>query len=155
MGLKPKDRQPFHWPMKNYPKAAWFKVRDAQRASSPFSLAECGTLAVTNLDERGHKKFFRVTKRMVLNSNFIIVEDMEHSPYKIDNLCQNLYLSYFQAGGKTIDDIETCPPEQDRPFAWRDVMDGSKFLLNVQFFVKDSNGQEVLVPTKAQDPKRP
>ena len=105
---------------------------------------------MTNVDAGGERKFFRVTKRMVLNSNFIIIEDKKHAPYKIDNLCQDVYLSYFQAGGKTVEEIDTCPPGEDRPFAWRDVMDGSKFLLNVQFFVKDRNGgSEVLVPNRA------
>lgn len=93
---------------------------------------------------------------MVLNSNFIVIEDKEYAPYKIDNLCSDVHLSYFQAGGKSVEEIDTCPPEEDRPFAWRDVMDGSKFLLNVQFFVKGHNGQsEVLVPVKAQDKRRP
>lgn len=158
MALQPKDRQPFHWPQKNMPKQVKFKIHGAVRTTASFTLADCGSLAVTNVTESGEKIFFRVTKRIVLNSNFIIVEDMEHAPYKIDNLCSDVYLSYFQAGGKSVDDIETCPPEEDRPFAWRDVIDGTSFMLNVQFFVKQSGNEdssEVLVPVKAQDQKRP
>ena len=136
MFLKPKDRQPFHWPQKNMPKTAKFAIKGAMRTSAPFSLADCGGLSVTNITKDGEKKFFRVTKRIVLNSNFIILEDMEHAPYKIDNLCKDVHMSYFQTGGNNIEDIETCLPEETKNFAWRDVLVGSKFMLNVQFYLK-------------------
>lgn len=136
---------------------------NALRSSAPFRISDCGSLSVTNVlevvvDGRRElvKRFFRVTKRILLNSTFVIMEDMEHAPYLIDNLCQRMHISYIQVGDMTIDDIESCSPKDQKPFAWRDVVDGSKFLLNVQFYIKTpSNKSEVLVPMKAQDPRRP
>lgn len=63
---------------------------------------------------------------MVLNSNFIIIEDMKAAPYKIDNLSHDVFFDYFQVGKKVkVEDIETCNPGENRPFAWRDVLEGS------------------------------
>ena len=128
------------------PQTVKFFVYGADQPTAHFNLADCGSLAVTNITQDGAKHFFRITKRMVLNSNFIIIEDMSNAPYKIDNLCSDLHMSYFQAGGKRVEDIETCKAGESRPFAWRDIID-SNFLLNVQFY--RSSDQEVLVPVKA------
>ena len=50
--------------------------------------------------------------------------------------------------------IEDCPPRESRPFAFNQVIN-AKFLCNTQFFVRNGTDVEVLVPKKAQDPKRP
>lgn len=75
---------------------------------------------------------------MLLHSTFIIIENMPNAPYKIDNLSSDLYLSYSQTGASETDDTVTCPPGEDRPFAWRDVI-SKKFFLDVRFFVKQDN----------------
>ena len=66
-------------------------------------------MAVSNIMEQTRKKFFRVTKRVILNSNFIIIEDMPNAPYKIDNLCKDLHIDFYQFDAKMkSNDIETC-----------------------------------------------
>ena len=95
-----------------------------------------------------------MTKRVVLNSTFIIIEEMGNAPYKIDNLSRSVHASYFQVGCNNIDEIEECSPQSNRPFSWRSVLN-SKFLLNVQFFVRDGESSDVLIPKVAQDPRRP
>ena len=100
----------------------------ATQASAPFTLADCGSLAVTNLTADGTTHFFRVTKRMLLHSTFIIIEHMPYAPYKIDNLSSDLYLSYTQTGASETDEKVTCPPGEDRQFAWRDVISKNFFL---------------------------
>ena len=47
---------------------------------------------------------------MVLNSTFIIIEDLQYAPYKIDNLSNIVSISYFQVGNKKLEDIEECKP---------------------------------------------
>ena len=97
--LNPKDRQPFHWTHKDAPKTVQFCLSGGTRASAPFPIADGGSLAVTNIASDGAtKQFFRVTKRMVLNSNFIIIEDMAYAPYKIDNLSKQIFIRYAQTG---------------------------------------------------------
>lgn len=87
----------------------------------------------------GAKNFFQVTKRMVLNSTFVIIEDMKNAPYKIDNLSADLHIDYLQVGAKNIEDIETCKPEEHRPFAWRELIN-SQFMLNMNFYVRNGAG---------------
>jgi len=108
--LKPKDRLPFHWSDKDKPKHVKFFVFGASKPSAPFTIADCGTISLTNVTLDGARHFFRVTKRMVLNSTFIIVEDLENAPYKIDNLSKRVFVSYFQVGCNDINEIEDCAP---------------------------------------------
>ena len=53
---------------------------------------------------------------------------MPYAPYKIDNLSSDLYLSYTQTGASETDEKVTCPPGEDRQFAWRDVISKNFFL---------------------------
>ena len=71
---------------------------------------------------------------MILNSNFIVIEELQHAPYKIDNLSSQVGVSYAQKGGNA---LESCPTGEDRPFAWRNVLE-KNFMLNVRFFVQKS-----------------
>ena len=132
--LHPKDRMPFHWIEKNKEKTVKFFMKDARRESSHFTLADCGSLAVTNVTETGDVHFFRVTKRLVLNSTFIVIEDLEHAPYKINNISSQVGLSFAQKGTE----MEHCPDGEERPFAWRNVLDKSNFMLNARFYVQKS-----------------
>ena len=152
--LKPKDRHPFHWSNRTQPRHVKFFVFGTAEATTPFTIADCGSLAVTNKLHDGRIYYFRVTKRVVLNSTFIIIEDMVNAPYKIDNLSEVVSVSFFQVGCKKIEEIEDCEPNSCRPFAWRSVVN-STFLLNVQFYVRDGSSTEVLVPKKVQDRRRP
>ena len=43
----------------------------------------------------GKKIYFRITKRVLLNSTFIIIEESANAPYKIDNLSQRVHMSYY------------------------------------------------------------
>ena len=134
------------------PKQAKFFVQNAIKATSPFTLANCGSIDVTNVKSDGVKHFFKVTKRIVLNSNFIIIEDMVKAPYKIDNLCQDLFIGYSQVGAcHSPEDHQTCPPNESRPFAWNDVLT-NEFLLHVHFYMmsEESQGEEEpFIPEKA------
>ena len=107
MILRPKERQPFKWADKGMPQTAKFFFYGAVRETAHFSLADCGSLEVTNITQDGARHFFRITKRMVLNSNFIIIEDMNNAPYKIDNLSSDLNLSYFETGARTLRSLTT------------------------------------------------
>ena len=71
-------------------------MKGAQRESSHFTVTDCGSLTVTNIDENGEQHFFKVTKRLVLNSNFIVIEKMEHAPYQILSNSENVGISYAQ-----------------------------------------------------------
>ena len=108
--MKPKDRHPFHWSDKDQPQHCKFFVYGANEASQPFTIADCGSLSVTNLTRDNNRYYFRITKRMVLNSTFIIIEDLQYAPYKIDNLSNVVSISYFQVGNKKLEDIEECKP---------------------------------------------
>jgi len=93
--LKPKDRHPFHWSDRNQPHHVKFFVYGAAEASTPFTIADCGSLSVTNRTIDGGRYYFRITKRVVLNSTFIIIEDMANAPYKIENLSDQVSISFF------------------------------------------------------------
>ena len=81
---------------------------------------------------------------------------MPNAPYKIDNLCSDLHIDYFQAQANIVAaDIESCPPGESRPFAWSDLLK-EKPLLNVKFSQKGEDGSaEAFLPTQPQDRKRP
>jgi len=70
-------------------------VYGVAEATTPFTIADCGSLSVTNKKKDGNRIYFRVTKRVVLNSTFIIIEEMVNAPYKIENLSDRVYASYF------------------------------------------------------------
>lgn len=92
--LHHKQRIPFHWTDKTKDFTVKFFMQGGQSESSHFTLADGGSLFVTNVDRSGKVHFFRVTKRLVLNSTFIVIEEREHSPYKIDNLSSHVGISY-------------------------------------------------------------
>lgn len=48
MELRPKARLPYHWSQKDLPATARFFLMGATQPSAPFTLADCGSLAVTN-----------------------------------------------------------------------------------------------------------
>ena len=76
---------------------------------------------------------------------------MQKAPYKIDNLCHDLYIGYSQVGAfKSSEDVEICPPNEDRPYAWSDNL-VKEFLLHVHFYMKDgeTGEEEPFIPEKA------
>ena len=56
--LEPGGRHPFHWIDREQPKTAKFFVRGAHRASTHFTLSDCGNIAVTNIAPDQMKIFF-------------------------------------------------------------------------------------------------
>ena len=144
--MSPKDRSPFHWSDKDSPKLVKFFVEGATRASAPFTIADCGSISVTNMTQDGGTYFFRVTKRLILNSTFIIIDDMERAPYKIDNLSSDVSIKYYQKGWES--DIQECETNQHKPFAWREIVNCEQ-VLEVKFLTKTQDGRvKYLVPSR-------
>jgi len=83
--LVPDDRASFSWSNSSQPKLVKFIADGFQFWSPAFTLQDAGALSVQNIKQNGEKKFFKVTKKNQLGSVFIIIEDLVHPPYLIDN----------------------------------------------------------------------
>lgn len=55
-------------------------------------------ISVQNINMKGDRRFFKVTKKNLNGSVFIIIEDLVHPPYLIDNKCHELFASCKQKG---------------------------------------------------------
>lgn len=95
--LQPKERQPYHWEDGSKPALLKFKpMLESIYFCPPVSLKDVGTLQVCCAAPNSLKMFFKVTKRMVNQTIFIVIED-SGSPYMIRNKLANINLKVVQA----------------------------------------------------------
>jgi hypothetical protein len=50
---------------------------------------------VQNIKKNGERRFFKVTKKSQLGSVFVVIEDLLHPPYQIDNQCHDFFIRCF------------------------------------------------------------
>jgi len=94
--LEEGGRSPFHWKDTTKPELARFSSAHSatENWSQSFSISDAGTISVFTKPPQGRQKFFKVTKRNVLNSMFVIIQDMKQPPYKIVNNCKDITVKY-------------------------------------------------------------
>jgi hypothetical protein len=98
VSLMPEDRISFSWTNADRDKRVKFLADSYHYWSADFTLHDAGVMSVQNLNTKGDKRFFKVTKKNLYGSVFIIIEDLVHPPYLIDNKCSELFASCMQKG---------------------------------------------------------
>ena len=95
--LDSKQREPYHFVDISKPQRLLIKpMLDQVKFSPSFSLKEIGTIVVGCYGPNGLKLFFKVTKRMVNQTIFCVIEESE-APYLIINKLANINLKVVQA----------------------------------------------------------
>lgn len=59
-----------------------------------------------------------MTKKNQLGSVFVIIEDLVHPPYVIDNKLRDIFISCHQKGFASPEQIVDVAPESEMSFEW-------------------------------------
>lgn len=130
--LQPEDRVSFSWTNADREKQVKFLADGYTYWSAEFELQDAGVLSVQNLTASGDKRFFKVTKKNLYGSVFIIIEDLVHPPYLIDNKCSELFATCIQKGYNSVTLQTEVAPLAQMPFAWSSQK--GEQLLQVTFY---------------------